>query len=86
MVNFMPLVILGLLSAIIWQTVLQDLLFTTLGVFRDLQPIADFPFQCRRIADDPLLRACEDMWLSQDSRQLFLACSRPEGRSHWAPK
>ena len=56
-----------------------------LAIGKTIQPISDFPYQCRRISD-PRLEACEDMWLSEATRQLFLACSDPEARSHWMPK
>lgn len=57
-----------------------------LAIGKVLQPISDFPsYQCRRI-HDPLLQACEDMWLSEATRQLFLACSDPDARSKWMPK
>ena len=56
-----------------------------LAIGKTLQPITDFPYQCRRIVD-PRLEACEDMWLSETTRQLFLACSDPEARDQWAPK
>ncbi len=56
---------------------------STLG--KTFQPISDFPYRCRRI-HDPRLRACEDMWLSESTRQLFLACSDPAARGMWMPK
>lgn len=56
-----------------------------LAIGRTIQPIRDFPYQCRRI-EHPRLEACEDMWLSEATRQLFLACSDPEARSQWMPK
>ncbi|PSS05122.1 hypothetical protein BD289DRAFT_419557 [Coniella lustricola] len=55
-----------------------------LGIGKTIQPISDFEHQCRRI-NDPLLQACEDMWLSEASRQLFLACSDPVLRGQWMP-
>ena len=71
-------------AAVLYQTVLKDLLFVTIGIGRTIQPISDFPYQCRRI-QDPILQACEDMWLSESSRQLFLACSDPMSRTRWLP-
>lgn len=52
---------------------------------RVLQPVSDFPYTCRRIENQPRLKACEDMWLSEATRQLFLACGDPTARSHWSP-
>ncbi|KAI6901374.1 hypothetical protein KC355_g19556, partial [Hortaea werneckii] len=76
-----PLVVV---AAVLYQVALKDALFVTLGVGRTLQPISDFPYQCRQIRD-PILQACEDMWLSETSRQLFLACSDPLSRRQWLP-
>ncbi|KAI6830533.1 hypothetical protein KC340_g10904 [Hortaea werneckii] len=76
-----PLIVV---AAVLYQVVLKDALFVTLGVGRTLQPITDFPYQCRQIRD-PILQACEDMWLSETSRQLFLACSDPLARKQWLP-
>lgn len=57
-----------------------------LGIGKVLQPISDFPsYQCRRI-HDPLLQGCEDIWLSEATRQLFLACSDSDARTKWLPK
>ncbi|KAM0714826.1 hypothetical protein Q7P37_009290 [Cladosporium fusiforme] len=75
---------LGLVSAAAYQFILSDLLFVNLGVGRSLQPLQDFPYECHRL-HDPRLHACEDMWLSEGSRQLFLACSASDTRREWAP-
>lgn len=57
-----------------------------LGTGKVLQLISDFPsYQCRRI-HDPLLQGCEDIWLSEATRQLFLACSDSDARTKWLPK
>ncbi|KAK4545609.1 hypothetical protein LTR36_002561 [Oleoguttula mirabilis] len=74
-----------LASAVFYQTILKDFLSINLGIGRHLQPISDFPaYQCRRI-EDPILQACEDMWFSESTRQLFLACSDPQSRKQWMP-
>jgi hypothetical protein len=79
-------ILLVLIAAAVYQGILKTTLFVTLGVGREVQPISDFPaYQCRRI-HDPKLQACEDMWLSEETRQLFLACSSSEARSQWMPK
>lgn len=62
-----------------------NLVWLGLAIGKTLQPISDFPYQCQRLPD-PRLQACEDLWLSQATRQLFLACSDPAARSQWAPK
>lgn len=76
----LPLAIL----AFLYQAILKDLIFVTLAVGRTIQPIADFPYTCRRIEDERL-QACEDMWLSDATRQLFLACSTSASRAQWMP-
>ncbi|CAK4031517.1 unnamed protein product [Lecanosticta acicola] len=76
--------VLLVLLGIVFQVFLRPLLFVTLGIGRELQPLSGFPYQCRRI-EDPRLQACEDMWLSESTRQLFLACSDPIARTKWVP-
>lgn len=57
-----------------------------LAIGKVLQPISDFPsYQCHRM-HDPVLQACEDLWLSEATRQLFLACSDSDARAKWMPK
>lgn len=57
-----------------------------LAIGKVLQPISDFPsYRCHRI-HDPVLQACEDLWLSEPTRQLFLACSDSDARAKWMPK
>ncbi|KAL8387212.1 hypothetical protein RB595_010074 [Gaeumannomyces hyphopodioides] len=62
-----------------------QLSWKAIGYGRVLQPVGDFPYKCRRIDQQPRLRACEDMWLSEATRQLFLACGDPMARPHWSP-
>lgn len=73
------------LGAVIYQFIIRDLLLVSFGIGRDVQPLADFPYQCRRL-DGPGLEACEDMWLSESRRILYLACSDSLSRKHWMPK
>lgn len=73
------------LAAIFYQTFFKALIFEALGVARVIQPITDFPYNCRRIHDDPSLQACEDMWFHKQSQQLFLACSDSVSRREWIP-
>ncbi|KAJ4252873.1 hypothetical protein NW762_010779 [Fusarium torreyae] len=72
------------LLAVLFQIYLKEAVWLGLGVGRVMQPLSDFPYTCRKIADRRM-EACEDMWLSQSTRQLFLACSDPIARSHWMP-
>ena len=73
------------LIAFLYQAVLHDIIFVVLGVGRHIQDVSEFPYSCRRI-EDPRLQACEDMYLSDATRQLFLACSEPLARPQWMPK
>lgn len=54
------------------------------GYGKNIQPISDFPYQCRRVKH-PLLQACEDMWMSETTRKLYLACSDSHARLQWFP-
>lgn len=81
----LPLSVVVLLLAASYQIVLRDIIFVTGGLGRHVQTIAEFPFKCRRLTD-PVLHACEDMWLEEKSRQLFLACSDSLARKEWMPK
>lgn len=72
-------------GAILYQFLLRDLLAVSLGIGREVQPLSDFPYQCRRLTG-PGLEACEDMWLSESRRILYLACSSSLSRKEWMPK
>jgi hypothetical protein len=78
--------ILLVLGAVLWQFLLRDVLFRTIGLGRTVLPVSAFPYRCYRIKEDPNIQACEDMWLDDKSRTLFLACSDPVARRHWMPK
>ena len=71
--------------AVLFQIYLKDAVWLAFGVGKVLQPISDFPYTCRKIVD-PRMEACEDMWLSKSTRQLFLACSDPLSREKWMTK
>lgn len=73
------------LLAILFQLYLKNPIWLGLGIGRTIEPISAFPYTCRRI-EDPRMQSCEDMWLSESTRQLFLACSDPHARSKWMPK
>ncbi|KAF5019499.1 hypothetical protein F66182_8506 [Fusarium sp. NRRL 66182] len=70
--------------AVLFQVFLKDGVWLLFGIGRVMQPLSDFPYTCRKITD-PRMEACEDMWLSEATRQLFLACSDPLARPHWTP-
>ncbi|KAH7131629.1 hypothetical protein B0J13DRAFT_107461 [Dactylonectria estremocensis] len=72
------------LLAVLFQIYLKEAVWLGLGIGKTLQPLSDFPYTCRTITDSRM-EACEDMWLSESTRQLFLACSDPIARSHWMP-
>ena len=77
--------ILAALAAIVYQIELHKIISLGLGIGKTIDPVTSFPYRCRRIKDDRL-QACEDMWLSESTRQLFLACSDPLARRQWMPK
>lgn len=74
---------IGALS-LFYQTIGRDL-WVQIGYGNNVQPISDFPYSCRRLRD-PGFEACEDMWLSESTRQLFMACSNSRARVDWMPK
>ncbi|KAF7563919.1 hypothetical protein G7046_g182 [Stylonectria norvegica] len=72
------------LLAVLFQVYLKEPIWLGLGIGKNIEPLSNFPYTCRRIVDTRL-EACEDMWLSESTRQLFLACSDPVARSLWMP-
>ncbi|KAJ1337370.1 arylesterase [Microdochium nivale] len=77
----------GILAAIIaavYQIELPRVITLLVGIGLTIEPLDNFPYRCRRI-EHPRLQACEDMWLSESTRQLFLACSESLTRQHWLP-
>lgn len=81
--------VFAVVLATLYQTNVHFVLYTGvrlfLGIGHTLEPLSAFPYKCRRIEDERL-QACEDMWLSEATRQLFLACSESKGRQQWSPK
>lgn len=75
----------ALLAAVIYQTQLLRVATVGFGLGRTSEPLSSFPYTCRRLTDERL-QACEDMWLSERSRQLFLACSDPLAKKEWNPQ
>ena len=78
-------VILAALAAGIYQLELHRSIAYFMGIGHKFEPLSTCPnYKCRRI-EHPRMRACEDMWLSEATRQLFLACSDPLTRNEWMP-
>lgn len=85
-VGLVAAILVAVLSQLPITRSIWTMLKLGLAIGKVLQPISDFPsYQCRRI-HDPLLQACEDMWLSEATRRLFLACSDSDNRANWHPK
>ncbi|KAJ3520758.1 hypothetical protein NM208_g13581 [Fusarium decemcellulare] len=72
------------LLAVFFQVFLKEAIWLGLGIGKVTQPLSDFPYTCRKIVD-ARMEACEDMWFSESTRQLFLACSDPLARPQWMP-
>jgi arylesterase / paraoxonase len=70
--------------ALFYQLALKDILFTSLGFFREIDNIGDYPYQCQRI-QAPGLEGCEDMWLHEETGSLYMACSDSIDRTGWFP-
>ncbi|KAF2193273.1 calcium-dependent phosphotriesterase [Zopfia rhizophila CBS 207.26] len=73
---------LVVLFASIYQLVLKELISVTFGVGRVIQPIEDFPYKCRRLEHERL-QACEDIWLDDEARVLYAACTGTRHRMEW---
>ncbi|KAH7121299.1 hypothetical protein B0J11DRAFT_590347 [Dendryphion nanum] len=69
-------------TAVLYQFWAKHFVFAILGVGRIVQPIEDFPFICRRIVSEQL-EGCEDVWLDEEGRVLYAACSGSVARSQW---
>lgn len=70
------------LCGVFYQWYLRNLLFVSLGIYRSLQSIDDFPYTCRRLNHERL-EGCEDLWLDDSERVLYAACSGSIARSQW---
>lgn len=80
-----PLIAFGvLLVSITYQGYIKPHLFTSFGIGREVQPLENFPYNCRRVKHK-LLEGCEDMWIDQDTRLLYAACANSYSRSQWCP-
>ena len=80
--TFGAVLVLGL--ATLYQFFLHTYLFNVLGLGRTIQVIEDFPYDCRRIEHEQL-EACEDLWLDNEDRKLYLACTGTVARKAWSP-
>jgi hypothetical protein len=65
-----------------YQLYLREVFSTTLGFGRVIQSIDEFPYDCRRVVH-PRLEACEDLWLDNEARVLYAACSGTAGTLEW---
>lgn len=72
------------LFGVLYMLWLEEVLFDVIGVTRVIQPIEDFPYNCRRINHERL-EACEDLWLDNQERVLYLACAGTQSRIQWNP-
>jgi hypothetical protein len=59
--------------------------FITLGIGRQVQRIEDIPYTCKQIRS-LLLESCEAMWLDEEGRRLYAACSIMTSRGGWGRK
>lgn len=73
---------LAVLLAVLFQLVLKDLLFVSLGIGRSMQSVEEFSYDCRKI-HHRLLESCEDIWLDDEGRKLYAACSEVSSRRKW---
>jgi hypothetical protein len=69
-------------GASLYQFFLKDFLAVTVGLGRVVQTIDEFPFECRRLVHERL-EACEDLWIDEEKRVLYAACTGTEGKLAW---
>lgn len=74
--------VLIVLNAAFYQLWLKEVLEVTVGVGRVTQNIEEFPYKCRRI-EHKRLEACEDLWLDDEARVLYAACTGSQQRIEW---
>ncbi|KAL2858623.1 calcium-dependent phosphotriesterase [Aspergillus pseudoustus] len=73
-----------ILLAVSYHVFFRNFLFTFLGVGRSLRQIQEFPYTCHRL-EHQFLSSCEDLWLDEDNRTLYAACSDLSSRTQWLP-
>lgn len=69
------------LFGVLHQTWLKEGRFEIIGIGRVMKSIHEFPYTCRRIRHQRL-EACEDLWLDDQERVVYLACASSVGRMH----
>lgn len=69
-------------AAALYQLILKDFIFVSFGAGRVIQPIEDFPYNCRRLTHERL-EDCEDIWLDAEKRVLYAACTGTDHRIGW---
>jgi hypothetical protein len=72
-------------GAVLRQGFLSDFVFITLGIGRQVQRIEDISYTCEQIRF-LLLESCEAMWLDEEGRRLYAACSTMTSRGGWGPR
>ncbi|KAJ5401833.1 uncharacterized protein N7487_007729 [Penicillium crustosum] len=73
-----------LVIGILYKAYVHNIIFLTIGIGREIQPIDNFPWTCTRL-QHPLLEGCEDMWLDGQGRKLYAACNTVDSRQGWSP-
>jgi hypothetical protein len=76
--------IVVILLAVSYHVFFRNFFFTFLGVGRSLRQIQEFPYTCHRL-EHPSLSSCEDLWLDEENRTLYAACSDLPSRTQWLP-
>lgn len=77
--------ILVAILAAFYQFWLKGFVFDVLGVGRAVEPIENFPWECRRVVHSQL-EGCEDLYLDEVDRTLYAACSGSVARGQWNPR
>ncbi|CAI7584681.1 unnamed protein product [Penicillium glandicola] len=73
-----------LVIGMLYKSYVHNIIFLTIGIGRLIQPIDQFPWTCTRLQHS-LLEGCEDMWLDDQGRKLYAACSTVSSRQGWSP-
>ncbi|KAF4629818.1 hypothetical protein G7Y89_g8324 [Cudoniella acicularis] len=73
---------LAVILGVFFQLYLKEVLFIVIGVGRQMQSIDEFPYRCRRLVHKQL-EGCEDLWLDDEERVLYAACSGSIARTQW---
>ncbi|KAJ6108635.1 hypothetical protein N7523_009958 [Penicillium sp. IBT 18751x] len=76
--------VIVLATGILYRSILHNIIFTTIGIGREIQSIADFPWTCNQLRH-PLLEGCEDIWLDGPGRKLYATCASLDSRLGWSP-